>query len=802
MLYDQGIEVNIIDESEKDGVFYSDMELLYVIQGEIQVRIAETDYILEKEDIILLNRGLKSNVKALDGAIACSIRYDDRLVSELLKDRNYRFICNSVADGGHSYEKMQKCFRELVCLLVTDSRRSESYKYSLSYQLLDLLAEHFMDCGYAKAAVRDEGAAKLQEVMRYIDQNFCEKVSLSEIAEKMYLSTSTLSRLFKKQTGIHFAEYVNQVRLKHAVSELLYTGSNITRIAMNSGFSNVSAFNRVFRDYYGIAPTEYRNQNKERMERKFRSKEKLKNKLQQELQALEKAKDADGPKESVCIEADAAAASHYEKNWNKAINIGSVYNLTLANLQYHVLALTEELGFSYIRVWNVFSKKLMICDGESIGYYNYDKMDTAFDFIVSHHIRVFLDLGKRPDTAVKTPGVSVFYEEEYIEFQSREAWEAMVKDFVHHVVTRYGKEVVETWIFELSYDMVHGEKNYGCYRDESFDYFQAYQFVYQTVKCELPKIQVGGPSALTEYMPDSMENFLKKCVRCQCIPDFISFMLFPYEIIKRDEFYTYRRNLEDSFELDMIRKYKRMLKEQGMEQCRIYISEWNNSISNRNYLNDSSFRGAYFAKKICEIWDSVDMICCWMGSDWMSSYYDSRSFINGASGILTKDGIKKPAWYALDFLNRLGDSVIERGADHVITKRGDTSYAILCFNFKGFSCNYFFLEEHEVAPSAIEDLFENADPVRIRITIRNLPVGGEYIVKKHRVNRRHGNILEEWRKFDYDSGLARADIKYIQDVNVPGMERKRVTAEHNMLRLETELEEHEIMLIHIYKQKD
>ncbi len=47
----------------------------------------------------------------------------------------------------------------------------------------------------------------------------------------------------------------------------------------------------------------------------------------------------------------------------------------------------------------------------------------------------------------------------------------------------------------------------------------------------------------------------------------------------------------------------------------------------------SSFRGAYFAKKICEIWDSVDMICCWMGSDWMSSYYDSRSFINGASGI-------------------------------------------------------------------------------------------------------------------------------------------------------------------------
>lgn len=86
MLSYQGIEVNIIEEFEKDVYFHSDMELLYVIDGEIQVRIEEADYILEKEDIILLNMGLKSSVKALDGAIVCRIIYDDRLVSELVKD--------------------------------------------------------------------------------------------------------------------------------------------------------------------------------------------------------------------------------------------------------------------------------------------------------------------------------------------------------------------------------------------------------------------------------------------------------------------------------------------------------------------------------------------------------------------------------------------------------------------------------------------------------------------------------------------------------------------------------------------
>ena len=58
--------------------------------------------------------------------------------------------------------------------------------------------------------------------------------------------------------------------------------------------------------------------------------------------------------ENSAIEVNVRRKSKLTKIWNQVVNIGSVYNLTLANLQYHTIYLTETLGFSYVRIWNVF----------------------------------------------------------------------------------------------------------------------------------------------------------------------------------------------------------------------------------------------------------------------------------------------------------------------------------------------------------------------------------------------------------------------------------------------------------------
>ena len=73
----------------------------------------------------------------------------------------------------------------------------------------------------------------------------------------------------------------------------------------------------------------------------------------------------------------------------------------------------------------------------------------------------------------------------------------------------------------------------------------------------------------------------------------------------------------------------------------MYITEWNFSLSSRNYLNDSCYRAVYLAWVAAALSGLADVLAVWVASDWISSYYDTISIANGGNGILTKNRIPK-----------------------------------------------------------------------------------------------------------------------------------------------------------------
>ena len=99
----------------------------------------------------------------------------------------------------------------------------------------------------------------------------------------------------------------------------------------------------------------------------------------------------------------------YQPIIGQAMNMGSASHLLNANMQYHTIYLHDMLKFKYGRIWSLFSTKLHMCDGGENHYYNYDDVDSLFDFLIKNHIRPFLDLGKRPATAVGSANQSVYY---------------------------------------------------------------------------------------------------------------------------------------------------------------------------------------------------------------------------------------------------------------------------------------------------------------------------------------------------------------------------------------------------------
>jgi AraC-like DNA-binding protein len=100
--------------------------------------------------------------------------------------------------------------------------------------------------------------SKLDPVYRYILENFKEDVNSKTAASLAFLNEAAFCRYFKRQTKKTFSEFVNQVRVTHATSLLLNKNKSIADICYESGFKNLSYFNRQFKEIINSSPLEYR----------------------------------------------------------------------------------------------------------------------------------------------------------------------------------------------------------------------------------------------------------------------------------------------------------------------------------------------------------------------------------------------------------------------------------------------------------------------------------------------------------------------------------------------------------------
>lgn len=92
----------------------------------------------------------------------------------------------------------------------------------------------------------------------YISKHYQEKIYLNEIAENLNISESYLSRIFRREKGIQFQDYVVQVRLEKAANLLIYSNESISRIAEYVNFPSQSYFGKLFKEKYKMTPKKYR----------------------------------------------------------------------------------------------------------------------------------------------------------------------------------------------------------------------------------------------------------------------------------------------------------------------------------------------------------------------------------------------------------------------------------------------------------------------------------------------------------------------------------------------------------------
>ena len=107
--------------------------------------------------------------------------------------------------------------------------------------------------------IHQSKSRRISKVCRHIEENISHKVTLSDAAKVVNMSDSAFSHFFKKQTGISFITYVNNLRVAKACDLLANTNLSASEICYDCGFNNKSNFIRLFSKRKNMTPIEYRN---------------------------------------------------------------------------------------------------------------------------------------------------------------------------------------------------------------------------------------------------------------------------------------------------------------------------------------------------------------------------------------------------------------------------------------------------------------------------------------------------------------------------------------------------------------
>lgn len=132
-------------------------------------------------------------------------------------------------------------------------------------KLLEILYELSLDEDYHILASSSFSHSKLtpdsrrvRKVEEYIDQHFKEEIRLQTVSDIAGMTPTAFSRFFKLRTGRTLSDYIIDIRLGYAARQLVDTTSSVIEICNESGFNNVSNFNRIFKKRKGCSPTTFR----------------------------------------------------------------------------------------------------------------------------------------------------------------------------------------------------------------------------------------------------------------------------------------------------------------------------------------------------------------------------------------------------------------------------------------------------------------------------------------------------------------------------------------------------------------
>lgn len=785
-----------IANAEISTHYHQNLELFYVLTGELKIQIDKSTFLMRQGDILLVNANKRHMVNGNSELLGARFEIDFHLLAEYMESMQLLFWCNSVADKNAAYAELREALDKILNRYFEKDEKSALDLQALYFQATHILTSNFLvHANDMRLNLNDsQDRLRVRQIQSYIQANYQSQISLNELAKQLYLSNAYLSKYVKKHMGLTFMEYLNNVRLFHAVDELLYSDKNMTHIALDNGFPTSAAFTKAFRDVYREAPSEYRKKMKA-LQKPHDTQQRL---MEDEAERIRKylifkeQKNEPAAKNRKVCSVDVKQTGKELSDCHKAICVGDAYTILQSDVQNQLKDLQKSAGIKYIRIWNIFSREE--CYNEKEGC-NFWKLDQVLDFILDNDMKPYLELGLKGINLNYTTQRS-FKQKQKLERQEISVFERIMREFCMHLVNRYGIDEIETWYFEYCNFSESGITQHMGMAEKDGIYYSYFEVIYRIMKEISQEIKVGGAGFILGYGNPGCRSILPVWKKRNIVPDFLSVYSYQYIAMEDEGRYYGGKSIDVNYMMNQINIFREVIKETDFPSSKIHISEWNFTLSNRNVLNDSCEQGAYVLKNCIDMNGEVDVMAYWHALDSYSDYYDANKILIGDSGMISRDGIRKPAFYAYMFMNRLFPEVLFKDENAIVTTNRRNRYVIACHNFKKLSSQYVFSEEDTITVETLDNYIEDDETLKLKFRLENVK-NGEYLVKIHTVNKENGSVQDIWKRLQYSKNLAKDEMRYLEKSAIPRMEMRNVHVENNVLELENIMTAQEIRLLDI-----
>lgn len=230
-------------------------ELIYVLQGNLNININGNDHTLLEGDLtVVFPNTIHSYIGSSDDnrtiVLICSSKLCEEYFSKMTKYSANKIVVKK--------DEIHQDAKYAINSLYNESKNFPDINISSKKALTELILSRVLPVMDLKKNTGVIDGDATSQVITYICDNFKKQLSLDTISHELGINKFYISRIFTNKIGVSFNDYINSLRVDFSKTLLQNTDLPIIEISNECGFETQRTFNRIFKKIVNTTPMEYR----------------------------------------------------------------------------------------------------------------------------------------------------------------------------------------------------------------------------------------------------------------------------------------------------------------------------------------------------------------------------------------------------------------------------------------------------------------------------------------------------------------------------------------------------------------